>query len=51
MNDCLLVEGRVVKSGGKIAFLKADVYVKENDSFLLNEDKLVARGTHTKYVL
>jgi len=51
MNDMLLVEARVVKSGGKIAFLKADIYIKENDSFVLNKDKLVACGTHTKYVV
>ena len=51
INESILVEGRVVKCGSKIAFLEADLYLKDKSgSNELKKENLVATGSHTKYI-
>ena len=51
LNETILVEGRVVKAGNKVAYLKADVYLKDGDGIKLNKDLLIATGSHTKFIV
>jgi acyl-coenzyme A thioesterase 13 len=51
LDETILVEGRVVKAGGKIAYLAASIYLKQNESIETKQEALVATGTHTKYIL
>jgi hypothetical protein len=51
IDSTVLIEGRVIKAGNKLAFLQADVYLKDKDSFDLNKKLLIASGSHTKYIL
>lgn len=51
LNESVLIEGRVMKCGSKIAFLEADLYLKDKDgSCELKKENLVATGSHTKYI-
>lgn len=50
-DDVILLEGRVRKSGSKLAFLDGSIYLKENDqSYELKNNLLVACGQHIKFV-
>ena len=54
LDETILIEGKVIKSGSKLAYLEANIYLKINskqNSFELNKDKLVAVGFHTKYIV
>ena len=51
LNDTILVEGKVVKAGNKMAYLSAEVYIKSEESFDLKRENLVATGTHTKFIV
>jgi len=51
LNDTILVEGRVVKAGNKMAYLTAEVYIKSENTFDLKRENLVATGTHTKFIV
>lgn len=51
LNETILIEGRVLKQGSKLAYLEANIYLKDNDSFKLDKDKLVAVGFHTKFLV
>ena len=50
LDETILIEGKVIKSGIKLAYLEANIYLKKQNSFELNKDKLVAVGFHTKYI-
>jgi acyl-coenzyme A thioesterase 13 len=50
LDETILVEGKVVKAGAKIAYLAANVYLKNEGSVELKKEALVATGTHTKYI-
>jgi acyl-coenzyme A thioesterase 13 len=50
LGETLLIEGRVIKAGSKMAYLAAEVYVKDTESLELRQEALVATGTHTKYI-
>jgi len=41
----------VVKAGNKIAYLAANVYLKDKESFDLKQEMLVATATHTKFIV
>ena len=51
LNETILVEGRVIKVGSKMAFLKADVYLKDGQEISLDKSLLVATGSHTKFIV
>lgn len=51
LDETILIEGKVIKSGSKLAYLEANIYLKKQNSFELNKDKLVAVGFHTKYIV
>jgi uncharacterized protein (TIGR00369 family) len=50
INQKILIEGKVVNLGSKLAFLTANIYVSSSNT---DEDvlKIIASGTHTKYIL
>lgn len=48
LNDLLVVEGRVVKSGAKLAFLAAEIYSKSESD---QTRRLIATCSHTKYIV
>jgi len=51
LDETILIEGKVIKSGNKLAYLEANIYLKKDEnSFELNKEKLVAVGFHTKYI-
>lgn len=49
LNETILVEGRVVKAGNKMAYTRADIYLKDGEQISLNKKMLVATGSHTKF--
>ena len=51
LNETILVEGKVLKAGNKMAYLKADVYLKDGQEISLNKSLLVATGSHTKFIV
>ncbi len=51
LDETILIEGKVIKSGTKLAYLEANIYLKKQNSFELDRDKLVAVGFHTKYIV
>ena len=50
LNDTVLIEGKVIKTGSKLAFLEASLYLKDSNSFELDKNKLIAVALHTKYL-
>ncbi len=51
LNETILIEANVLRAGTKLAYLTANVYLKDTDSLHLNKKKVVATATHTKYIL
>lgn len=50
LNETVLIEGKVIKSGSKLAYLEANLYLKDAQSFQLDKNKLIAVALHTKYL-
>ena len=51
LNEKILVHGQVVRYGAKLAFLEAKFYLKDKDSIELKNDLLIAKGSHTKFIV
>jgi acyl-coenzyme A thioesterase PaaI-like protein len=49
-NETILIDSQVKKSGGKLAFLEAQIFIKDGDSFELKDELLIATASHTKYI-
>jgi acyl-coenzyme A thioesterase 13 len=51
LNDTILIDGRVIKAGAKLAYLAADIYLKDKDSLELKKELLIATATHNKFIV
>lgn len=51
LNEIMLIDAQVVKYGSKIAFLEARFYIKKNNLNELKKELLIAKGSHTKFIL
>ncbi|CAF0741536.1 unnamed protein product [Brachionus calyciflorus] len=51
LNETILIDGKVVRYGSKLAFLEAKFYLKEADSYETKKELLIATGSHTKFIV